>query len=122
VRCAAYSAQFERLAPSSRRVLQAFVSHSWHDSAQETLDALREWRRAFVQQHGREPTVWLDKCCLHPEFLSQQLSCLPVFCAACDSMLALRGATYLSRMVRARLSQRPAERRRGAQRHRVCSR
>jgi hypothetical protein len=39
-----------------------------------------------------------DRCCLRAEELSTLLPCLPLYCAACDRLLALRGPTYLGRL------------------------
>jgi hypothetical protein len=37
-------------------------------------------------------------CCLDPTRLATVLRLLPVFCAACDKLVALRGPTYLKRL------------------------
>jgi hypothetical protein len=90
-----------RVAPSPLCLRpQAFVSHSWRDDPTEKWRALQAWRESFVRENGREPTVWIDRCCLDPDQLSAVLPCLPVFAAACDKMLVLRGSTYLNRLVR----------------------
>jgi hypothetical protein len=62
---------------------------------------LQAWRERFVRDNGREPVVWLDRACLNPALGSAQLPALPVYCAACDKLVALRGPTYLNRLVRA---------------------
>jgi hypothetical protein len=90
-----------RVAPSPLCLRpQAFVSHSWRDDPTEKWRALQAWRESFVRENGREPTIWIDRCCLDPDQLSAVLPCLPVFAAACDKMLVLRGSTYLNRLVR----------------------
>lgn len=43
-------------APAPRR--------SWHDDAPGKWAALMAWRAEFVRKNGREPIVWLDKCCI----------------------------------------------------------
>lgn len=78
--------------------IDAFLSHSWHDPPEEKWRLLQAWRSKFMLEHGREPTVWLDRCCLQAEQLSSLLPCLPLYCAACDRLLALRGPTYLTRL------------------------
>merc|ERR1712014_163958 len=42
----------------------AFISHSWHDDGSAKHAAPQRWRETFVRRNGREPTVWLDKCCI----------------------------------------------------------
>jgi hypothetical protein len=37
-------------------------------------------------------------CCLDPARIATVLRLLPVFCAACDKLVALRGPTYLQRL------------------------
>jgi hypothetical protein len=87
-----------KLSPLS--LSQAFVSHSWRDSAEEKYRLLQEWRGRFVATRGREPTVWLDICCLHDNFLSSAalVVCLPVYMSGCKTLLALRGPTFLNRL------------------------
>lgn len=59
---------------------------------------LQAWRERFVRENGREPIVWLDRACLNPTNPSAQLPALPVYCAACDKLVALRGPSFLSRL------------------------
>jgi hypothetical protein len=58
------------------RSTQAFISHSWRDSAETKFAALQAWRERFVRANGREPTVWIDCCCIDPRNVSLQLVCL----------------------------------------------
>ena len=44
--------------------VDAFISHSWHDPAAPKMEALFAWAAAFQAEHGRLPTVWLDKGCV----------------------------------------------------------
>jgi len=80
--------------------VDAFVSHSWHDDAELKWEALQAWRCDFVAEHGREPTVWFDRLCIvqDPELISMQLANLPVYLAGCQTLLVLRGKTYMSRL------------------------
>jgi hypothetical protein len=80
------------------RASQAFVSHSRRDSATAKYTALQAWRERFIKANGREPTVWLDRCCLDPRESAQLLVCLPIYCSSCDQLLALRGPTFLDRL------------------------
>jgi len=76
----------------------AFISHSWHDSAPAKWAALQSWRQKFVAQHGREPKVWLDKCCIDQSNIQTDLRCLPVFLGGCHKLVVLCGPTYLGRL------------------------
>jgi len=83
---------------STRSSCDAFVSHSWHDDAAAKWKALQHWRSSFVLQHGREPHVWIDKCCIDQTNIDVDLQCLPIFVSGCSTMVVLAGNTYLSRM------------------------
>jgi len=76
----------------------AFLSHSWHDDAQAKWVALQRWRQNFLEIHGREPHVWLDKCCIDQNNIDVDLRCLPVFLKGCKRLVVLCGPTYLSRL------------------------
>ena len=41
--------------------VDAFLSHSWHDSPQAKWDALVGWSAAFEAHHGRSPILWFDR-------------------------------------------------------------
>jgi len=75
-----------------------FVSHSWTDQAASKWRALQAWRAAFVAKHGREPLIWLDRLCVDQESIGDNLACLPVYLAGCNSLVMLVGPTYLSRL------------------------
>lgn len=76
----------------------AFLSHSWHDDAQAKWKALQTWRQTFVAQHGREPAVWFDKCCIDQSRIEVDLRCLPVFLTGCRRLVLFCGPSYLSRL------------------------
>jgi hypothetical protein len=84
--------------PSSRARArrQAFISHSWRDCPREKHRLLQEWRARFVASRGREPTVWLDFCCLRDD--AAGVVCLPVYLSGCQTLLAMRGPTFLKRL------------------------
>lgn len=65
----------------------AFVSHSWHDDASTKWVALQRWREEFVASHHREPTIWLDKCCIDQQNIDADLRCLPFFLSGCQNMV-----------------------------------
>ncbi|KAJ1640362.1 hypothetical protein T492DRAFT_855047, partial [Pavlovales sp. CCMP2436] len=70
----------------------------WSDDPGAKWSAICEWRHEFRLAHGREPIVWLDKCCLNQECIADHLACLPVFLAGCNSLVLFVGKTYLHRL------------------------
>jgi hypothetical protein len=78
--------------------VDAFISHSWHDSSDEKWDGIQLWRERFKAEKGREPRVWFDKCCIDQLSIDDSLMCLPVHLAACKTFLMIAGPTYTSRM------------------------
>jgi hypothetical protein len=76
----------------------AFVSHSWSDDEGAKWVALQGWCRGFRTEHGREPTLWLDKCCIDQTDIETNLRCLPVFLSGCKELVVLCGPTFLSRL------------------------
>jgi len=91
-------ALYSKSSPAQLHECDAFVSHSWHDDADAKWAALQRWRQTFVDQNGREPKVWIDKCCLDQNSIEADLRCLPVFLAGCQKILVLCGPTYLYRL------------------------
>eukprot|EP00947_MAST-08B_sp_MAST-8B-sp1_P006083 g6083.t1 len=89
---------FARTEAATLGSVDAFISHSWSDDAPAKWVALQRWRSAFKQKHNREPTVWIDKCCIDQQDIDTQLRCLPVFLAGCRCLVAFVGETYISRM------------------------
>jgi len=90
--------------------VDAFLSHSWHDSGSAKWAALQAWAEAFERAHGRRPTIWLDKACIDQQNIQASLAGLPVYLSGCDSMLVLIGKTYLSRLWCAALPARVVDR------------
>jgi len=78
--------------------VDVFLSHSWHDSPSSKWRHLQTWRNNFKVENGREPTIWLDKCCIDQTNVKLNLQCLPVFLAGCNKLLIMAGHTYLSRL------------------------
>lgn len=76
----------------------AFISHSWHDDGPSKWKALQTWSIAFARQHNREPSFWLDKCCIDQRQIDMDLRCLPIFLKGCRKLVVLCGPTYLSRL------------------------
>jgi len=84
--------------PCSLGSCDAYISHSWHDDGHAKWEAMKEWRNVFFTQHGREPVVWFDKCCIDQRNIEADLHCLPVFVKGCSHMVLLCGPSYLSRL------------------------
>lgn len=76
----------------------AFISHSWHDDPAAKWEAMQRWRADFVLRYGREPLVWIDKCCIDQMNIEQDLRCLPIFVSGCTTFLVCCGPTYLTRL------------------------
>lgn len=76
----------------------AFVSHSWHDDAEEKWDALQAWIKEFRRSKKRDPLLWIDKYCVDQTNIEEALFCLPVYLAGCKRLLVLCGNTYLKRL------------------------
>lgn len=76
-----------------------FVVHSWRDDAEAKWAALESWRLAFKARHdGREPKIWMDKCCVEEGHTEKYLAALPFILAGCKSLLVLSGDTAASRL------------------------
>jgi hypothetical protein len=76
----------------------AFISHSWSDDEGAKWAALQRWCRRFEAEHGREPTLWFDKCCIDQTDIETSLRCLPVFISGCRQLVVLCGPTFFSRL------------------------
>jgi len=76
----------------------AFISHSWSDDSAAKWTALQGWCADFEAQHGREPRLWFDKCCVDQTNIEDDLRCLPVFLSGCSTLLVLCGESYLTRL------------------------
>lgn len=84
--------------PAELGEVDMFLSHSWHDPLRAKWEALQEYRHRFkALNHGREPRLWIDRFCVHPDHIAEYLTCLPVFMASCERLLMLVGPTFLSR-------------------------
>mmetsp|Transcript_4984 Transcript_4984/g.12890 ORF Transcript_4984/g.12890 Transcript_4984/m.12890 type:complete len:811 (+) Transcript_4984:152-2584(+) len=78
--------------------IDAFICHSSRDPPALKWTALQSWRARFVEANGRQPVVWLDRCCLDHSLRGVGLANLPVTIASCQSMVVLFGSTSLSRL------------------------
>eukprot|EP00960_Hanusia_phi_P041700 755126-Hanusia_phi.AAC.2 len=75
-----------------------FISHSWHDDAEQKTEKLRQFAESFYEKHNRFPTFWLDKCCIDQNNIGSGLKVLPINIMACKQMLVLCGETYSRRL------------------------
>eukprot|EP01045_Picozoa_sp_COSAG04_P029370 COSAG04_NODE_4807_length_1885_cov_1.627100_1_plen_517_part_10 len=100
-----------------------FVSHSWGDDPRAKYAQLMAVTLLFRRKHGRDPTLWLDKCCtpiisldidmvpfrffkrrvcgsagINQEDIARTLRCLPVFVQSCSKLLILSGDSYANRL------------------------
>jgi len=76
----------------------AFITHSWSDDPRAKWQALQTWRKEFERRRGRAPMVWIDRLCIDQSAIADNLACLPVFMAGCQTLLALAGPTWLTRL------------------------
>ena len=78
--------------------VDCFVSHSWHDPADEKWAALQKWAAAFASREDRHPLLWLDKACIDQNDIAENLASLPIFLAGCRHLLVLIGTTFCERL------------------------
>jgi len=78
--------------------VDAFLSHSWSDSAEHKWHELARWAAEFTEEHKREPLVFLDKACIMQNAIDETLANLPIFVAGCNHFVVLAGATYTTRL------------------------
>jgi hypothetical protein len=89
---------YQRSQPARLGSCDAFVSHSWSDDAEGKWKAFEQWRDEFFSKNRRQPTVWLDKCCIDQTNIETDLRCLPIFLGGCNELVVLCGATYFTRL------------------------
>ena len=92
----------ERVGRAKLGQVDAFVSHSWHDTGEPKFAALMaslmDWANGFESQRGRAPRVWLDKACIQQTAIEESLRMLPIFLSGSRTLLILAGRTYTSRL------------------------
>ena len=68
----------------------------------DTEAKARAWERVFEtfrQEHGREPTVWLDEIVIDQSSLDDEaMMCLPANIMSCNKVMVLCGDTYIDRL------------------------
>ena len=89
---------FSKTSPCELGSCDAFLSHSWKDHGPHKFAALSQWAEQFKEQEGRYPSIWLDKACIDQQDISNDLLCLPIFLAGCDTLLIIAGRTYAQRL------------------------
>ena len=87
--------RLRRVAPGE---IDAVVSHSWADDAEEKYNAIKVWAEAFEKRHGREPLLWVDKFCVDQMDIQRSLRGLPIYVFGSRELLVLAGPTYCSRL------------------------
>ena len=75
-----------------------FMSHSWHDDADEKWKTIQRVAEDFKAKNKRYPTFWLDKTCIDQKNITDSLKVLPVYVMSSKKMLILCGPTYPSRL------------------------
>ena len=79
--------------------VDVFMSHSWSDDPHAKWAALQRWRADFKRRgSGREPRLWIDKCCLNQKNIDAALKSLPIFLSGTHKLLILLGPTWLDRL------------------------
>ena len=76
--------------------VDAFLSHSWHDSAADKWKALSSW--ATSRKDAPSTLLWLDKACINQSDIDASLAALPVYLSGCKELLVLVGPSYCSRL------------------------
>eukprot|EP00929_Paragymnodinium_shiwhaense_P058638 TRINITY_DN29371_c0_g1_i3.p1 TRINITY_DN29371_c0_g1~~TRINITY_DN29371_c0_g1_i3.p1 ORF type:complete len:574 (+),score=52.61 TRINITY_DN29371_c0_g1_i3:680-2401(+) len=89
---------YELSEPCQLSECDAFLSHSWHDDGERKWQALTEWCTVFSDECGRPPRLWFDKVCINQTDVQNDLQCLPIFVAGCNTLLVTCGRTYTSRL------------------------
>lgn len=79
-------------------VIDYFVSHSWYDSGELKMDALRQLAETFKAKHHRYPTFWLDKVCIDQDQIGDCLKVLPINIMSCAYFVMIVGPTYITRL------------------------
>ena len=75
-----------------------FISHSWSDCPRQKYAQLCAVSLEFWRKHKRQPSFWLDKCCIDQSEIERDLRCLPVFVQSCAELLILCGDSYATRL------------------------
>ena len=95
-----------RLAPAASPTLTCLTVYPRTSAAvrrnDDTEAKARAWERvfeAFRQEHGREPTVWLDEIVIDQSSLDDEaMMCLPANIMSCNKVMVLCGDTYIDRL------------------------
>ena len=86
----------QKTKPVTLGSVDAFLSHSWHDSAADKWKALSSW--ATSRKDAPSTLLWLDKACINQSDIDASLAALPVYLSGCKELLVLVGPSYCSRL------------------------
>ena len=86
----------QKTKPVTLGSVDAFLSHSWHDSAADKWQALSSW--ATSRKDAPSTLLWLDKACINQSDIDASLAALPVYLSGCKELLVLVGPSYCSRL------------------------
>ena len=86
----------QKTKPVTLGSVDAFLSHSWHDSAADKWKALSSW--ATSRKDAPSTLLWLDKACINQSDIDASLAALPVYLSGCKELLVLVGPTYCGRL------------------------
>ena len=75
-----------------------FISHAWDDNPERKYSKIAQVATLFYKNHGRYPTFWFDKVCIHQLKIGLGLKVLPVNIMSSQKILALCGPSYSSRL------------------------
>ena len=71
---------------------------AWHDDGHQKWEAMSAWCAEFEVLYQRSPRLWFDKICIDQSNVKADLACLPIFIAACESLLVVCGPSYVFRL------------------------
>ena len=93
---------YEKTAPAKLGKVTGFISHSWRDNGPAKYVALMAWGSESRRSGVASPLIWLDKACIKQDQSAEEkqadINALPVFLSGCDSLVALAGPSYASRL------------------------
>jgi hypothetical protein len=93
---------YGKTSPAKLGKVTGFISHSWRDAGPAKFVALMAWGSEARRSGVGSPLIWLDKACIKQDQSAEEkqadINALPVFLSGCDSLVALAGPSYASRL------------------------
>ena len=91
---------FDLSEPCDPGDIDFFISHAHKDNHEAKFRVLSGLAERFEEQHGRQPTFWLDTVCIDRRNPSEQLKfqLTSVFVMACDKFLILFSGKWCTRL------------------------